>query len=176
MIAYSDPKANIARTAGLVDDYAFTAIAALDAYEVTGRLRYFEVARQIADKMVENFYDETRGGFFDCAEDGEEGLLGALSAPRKPFQDSPTPSGNSAAAIAAAAHVCDDERASYRDKAEKTLAGICRIGRAGRHLSPEHMASRRCGTCSRPHTQVVVIGDDRARPINCTRRLSLRSR
>ena len=50
---------------GLLDDYAYTAIACLDAYEVTGDLSYFRFARQIADEMIRRFADPTSGGFFD---------------------------------------------------------------------------------------------------------------
>jgi len=158
VIAYSDPKAKSRATAGLVDDYAFTAIAALDAYEITGDFVYFKFARQIADKMVELFYDETRGGFFDTAKD-EEGLLGALSARRKPFQDSPTPSGNSAAAIALLRVYGYTNDESYRDKAEATLevfAGLAQ--QVGIYAGTYGIAAV---WYFKPHTQVVVIGDDR---------------
>ena len=158
VIAYSDPKAKTRATAGLVDDYAFTAIAALDAYETTGDFVYFKFARQIADKMVELFYDDTRGGFFDTAK-GEEGLLGALSARRKPFQDSPTPSGNSAAAIALLRVYGYTNDESYRDKAEATLevfAGLAQ--QVGIYAGTYGIAAV---WYFKPHTQIVVIGDDR---------------
>ena len=74
MIAYSDPKAKHRETAGLLDDYAFVGIAALDAFEVTGDFKYFEAAKQIADYMIEHFYDDEAGGFFDAAEVGDERL------------------------------------------------------------------------------------------------------
>ena len=41
VIAYSDPHAERRDIAGLLDDYAFTAVACLDAYEATGDLSYF---------------------------------------------------------------------------------------------------------------------------------------
>ncbi|MGZ4815890.1 MAG: thioredoxin domain-containing protein, partial [Terriglobales bacterium] len=79
--------------------------------------------------------------------------------PRKPFQDSPTPSGNSAAAILLLRmHACTNQNA-YRNRAEKTLqvfAGLAeKVGIfAGTYgIAAVHLF--------RPHTQVVVIGDDR---------------
>ena len=35
------------RPAGVLDDYAFTVLACLDAYEATGELRYFEAPRRL---------------------------------------------------------------------------------------------------------------------------------
>jgi len=56
VIAYSDPKAEPRKGAdavpGVVDDYAFTVIACLDAYEATADLSYFRFARSIGDAMV----------------------------------------------------------------------------------------------------------------------------
>ncbi|MGE5206377.1 MAG: thioredoxin domain-containing protein, partial [Chlamydiota bacterium] len=41
VIAYSDPQASARDLAGVLDDYAFAAIACLDAYEATADLSYF---------------------------------------------------------------------------------------------------------------------------------------
>ena len=121
VVAYSDPKAEHRAVPGLLDDYAFTALACLDAYEATADLTYFKFARAMADAMITCFYDETSGGFLD-SEPGDEGKsFGVLATRRKPLQDSPTPAGNPMAAIALARihHYTGD--ASYRDKAELTL-------------------------------------------------------
>ncbi len=100
VIAYSDPSAAPRHVPGLLDDYAFLVIACLDAYETTADMTYFNFARRIAGAMIERFYDAASGAFFDAPPhtDVKQGL-GALTATRKPFQDSPTPAGNSAAAI-----------------------------------------------------------------------------
>src|SRR4051812_17154578 len=100
VIAYSDPNATHRETAGFLDDYAFVGFAALDAFEATGESKYFEAARGITDYMIEHFHDTEAGGFFDAPRTASgDGALGALTARRKPFQDSPTPSGNSSAAV-----------------------------------------------------------------------------
>jgi uncharacterized protein YyaL (SSP411 family) len=106
---------------GLLDDYAFAALACLDAYEATADLSYFKFARAITDAMIAGFYDETSGGFFDSEPVSEGKSLGVLATRRKPLQDSPTPAGNPMAAIALARmhHYTGD--AGYRDKAELTL-------------------------------------------------------
>jgi len=121
VVSYSDPKAEHREVAGLLEDYAFTALACLDAYEATSDLSYFKFAHAITDAMIARFYDATSGGFFD-REPGIAGAsLGVLATRRKPLQDSPTPAGNPMAAIALIRlhHYTGDN--SYRDKAEQTL-------------------------------------------------------
>jgi hypothetical protein len=61
VIAYSDDSAQYRQVHGLLDDYAFTVIACLDAYEVTTDLSYYRFAERIAAKMIEYFYDQTGG-------------------------------------------------------------------------------------------------------------------
>jgi len=159
VLSYSDPKANRREVRGLLDDYAFTAVACLDAYEATADLSYFKFAKGIVDAMIEKFFDPVSGGFFDAEVHTQDGgkTLGVLSARRKPFQDSPTPAGNSVAAIALLRMHGYTNEESYRDKAEQTMevfAGVAAqygifgatYGIAGVHFS-------------QPHTQVVVIGE-----------------
>jgi uncharacterized protein len=121
VVAYSDPKAEHREVAGLLDDYAFTALACLDAYEATADLSYFKFAQAITDTMIAKFYDPTSGGFFDSEPPAEGKGLGVLATQRKPLQDSPTPAGNPMAAIALLRlhHYASD--AGYPDKADKTL-------------------------------------------------------
>ncbi len=121
VVSYSDPKAAHREVPGLLDDYAFTVLACLDAYEATADLSYFKFAHAIADAMIARFYDATSGGFFDSEPLRDDSSLGVLATARKPVQDSPTPAGNPMAAIALTRlhHYTGD--ASYHDKAELTL-------------------------------------------------------
>ncbi len=121
VVAYSDPKAEHRQVAGMLDDYAFTALACLDAYEATADLSYFNFARSIADAMIMRFFDSTSGGFFDSEPAADGKSFGVLATRRKPLQDSPTPAGNPMAAIALVRlqHYTGDP--GYRDKAEQTL-------------------------------------------------------
>ena len=121
VVAYSDPKAEHREVSGLLDDYAATAIACLDAYEATADLSYFKFAQAIADAMIARFFDAVSGGFFDAEPVAEGKSLGVLSTRRKPLQDSPTPAGNPMAAIALLRlhHYTGDD--GYREKAEQTL-------------------------------------------------------
>ncbi len=172
VIAYSDPKAERRETSGGLDDYAFAVIACLDAYEATADLSYFRFARSIADAMVASFFDSDEGGFFDTpvaaigAADGKA-ALGILGTRRKPFQDSPTPAGNSAAAIALLRlHGYADDgvdqdssrNGSYRNQAERTLELYSPVaGQHGIFAATYGLAAVRL---VQPHAQVVVIGKD----------------
>src|SRR5450755_1838886 len=121
VVSYSDPAALHREVPGMLEDYAFTALACLDAYEATADLTYFKFAQAIADAMIARFYDATGGGLFDSEPAADGKSLGVLATRRKPLQDSPTPAGNPMAAIALARlhHYSGD--AGYRDKAEQTL-------------------------------------------------------
>jgi uncharacterized protein YyaL (SSP411 family) len=121
VVAYSDPKAEHREVPGMLDDYAATAIACLDAYETTSRLGYFKFARAIVDVMITKFFDAASGGFFDSEPASDGKSLGVLAARRKPLQDSPTPAGNPMAAIALLRLHHYVGEAGYREKAEQTL-------------------------------------------------------
>ena len=159
VLAYSDPKAARREVRGLLDDYAFAANACLDAYEATADLSYFKFARSLVDAMVEKFFDPVAGGFFDAEAATGDGAkpLGVLASRRRPFQDSPTPAGNSVAAIALLRMHAYTNEENYRKKAEQTLevfAGMADqygIFGATYGIAAVHF--------SQPHTQVVVIGD-----------------
>src|SRR5271165_6950617 len=121
VVAYSDPAAEHREVSGLLDDYAATALACLDAYEATADLSYFKFARAIGDAMIAKFFDAVSGGFFDAEPSADGKSLGVLATRRKPLQDSPTPAGNPMAAIALLRlhHYTGDS--GYREKAEQTL-------------------------------------------------------
>ncbi len=157
VVAYSDPKAAHRAVPGMLEDYAFTALACLDAYEATANLRYFKSAQEISDAMIARFYDATGGGFFDREPASDGANLGVLGTRRKPLQDSPTPAGNPMAAIALVRlhHYTGDT--GYRDKAEQTLetfAGI--VEQFGIFAATYGIAAVYLLESS---TQVVVIGD-----------------
>jgi len=158
VLAYSDAAAERRDVPAVLDDYAFTVVACMDAYESTADLSYFNFARRIADAMLERFFDPVSGGFFDTAKtEAEVQPLGVLGTRRKPFQDSPTPAGNSVAAIALLRLYTYTNDQGYFDKAEQTielLAGVA--GRYGLFAATYGIAGVHL---SQPHTQVVVIGE-----------------
>ncbi len=127
VVAYSDPTASHRAVSGLLDDYAATTLACLDAYEATADLSYFKFAQAIGDAMVARFFDAVSGGFFDAEPAAEGKSLGVLATRRKPLQDSPTPAGNPMAAIALVRLHHYTGEAAYRDKAEQTLEAFAGV-------------------------------------------------
>ena len=158
VIAYSDPSAQHRVVAGMLDDYAFTVIACLDAYEATADLSYFNFARSLVNAMVNRFFDATSGGFFDSELPRDQTALGVLGTPRKPFQDSPTPAGNPAAAITLLRLHGYTNVPSYREKAEQTLEVLGgSASQYGIFVSTYGIAAVHF---MRPHTQVIIVGSD----------------
>ena len=90
------PDGSLMRTpqvSGFLEDHAFLLEALISCYEATGDPSWYREATALADALIERFEDPERGGFFTTASDHEQ-----LAARRKDLEDSPIPSGNSAAA------------------------------------------------------------------------------
>jgi uncharacterized protein len=160
VIAYPDA-GNKQRVAGVLEDYAFLTHACIDAWIATGELRYYTAAMEIADAMLERFYDKVASGFFDAAAAPEgQVVLGALTARRKPLQDSPTPAGNPAAAAALLRLEALSGSKEFREIAEDTLesfAGV--VEHFGLYAGTYGLALERLML---DPVQVVIIGDDAA--------------
>ncbi len=85
-------KEGVTRISGFLEDHAAVALGFLAVYELTTDERWVEEARAIADAMIEWFWDEERGFFFDTAKDAEQ----LITRPRD-ATDNATPSGTSLA-------------------------------------------------------------------------------
>jgi uncharacterized protein YyaL (SSP411 family) len=160
VVAYGEGDAAAPRAGspipGVLEDYAFVANAALDAWEATGAMRYFHVAQEIADTMLARFYDTAGGGFFDTQPDPE--AIGALSTRRKPLQDAPTPAGNATAATVLLRLHALTEVELYAARAQETLetfAGI--VEHFGLYAASYGLALRRA---VEGPLQVCVLGED----------------
>lgn len=142
------------RLEGTLDDQVFTIAALLDAWEVTLDRRYFEIAERAMRLTVERFGDPEGGGFFDRAKDAAP--MGGLEVRRKPLQDSPTPGGNSVAAMVLdRLHALTGEHL-YREWAGKTLeAFIGLVSQYGLFAATYALAAL---LHSRHPLQVVVTG------------------
>jgi uncharacterized protein YyaL (SSP411 family) len=110
---------------GSLDDQVFSVLALLDAYETTLDPRYFSAAQKTMDLAIARYGDAEGGGFFDRPSDAAP--MGGLDVRRKPFQDSPTPSANSVAAIALIrvhAFTGNDRYHAFAQKTLEAFAGI----------------------------------------------------
>ncbi len=110
---------------GSLDDQVFGVLALLDAYETTLDAKYFRSAQRTMDLAIEKYGDAENGGFFDRASDAP--AMGGLEVRRKPFQDSPTPSANSVAAMALTRMHAYTDDAKYYNWAQKTLEAFAGI-------------------------------------------------
>lgn len=109
---------------GYLEDYAFLIDGLLTLYETTGELRWFEEALSLTNKMIEEFWDETEGGFFFTGKSHEE-----LIVRSKDYFDNATPSGNSVAAgvLLRLALLTDNE--DYKNRAVTTLRQVSESAR-----------------------------------------------
>ncbi|HKF47000.1 MAG TPA: thioredoxin domain-containing protein [Terracidiphilus sp.] len=116
-----------ARIPGTLDDYAFTIHACVDGWFSSGRREFYQAAVTLADAMIARFYDRTAGAFYDTSADHSESQIGALTARRKPLQDTPTPAGNPTAASALLRLETLSGKQEYREIAEDTLGSFAGI-------------------------------------------------
>ncbi len=79
---------------GKLDDYAFYAYGLLELYRATFDPGYLARAVELADHLLNLFFDWEHGGFYPYASDGEQ-----LLTRTKEAYDGAMPSGNSAAAL-----------------------------------------------------------------------------
>ncbi len=100
-----------------LEDYAALILGLLELYQTDFHLRWFAVARELTDEMIDLFRDP-QGGFFDTPRDADEQLLFRP----KDLQDNATPCGNSLAceALLKMAELTGEGR--YRDLAEGALS------------------------------------------------------
>ena len=99
-----------------LDDYAFLLKALLELMQADFHTEDLTFARQLADVLLEQFEDKSRGGFFFTSHDHEQ-----LIQRPKPGHDNATPSGNGIAAWALQrlSHLTSDLR--YAEAAERAI-------------------------------------------------------
>jgi uncharacterized protein YyaL (SSP411 family) len=109
-------KNGTAKILGYLDDYAFLAAGLLDLYEANANRFDLEHAVKLSEIMLEEFWDETGGGFFYTGRSHEQ-----LIARSKPIFDGSIPSGNAAATqvLLRLYHYTGKEH--YMERAERVL-------------------------------------------------------
>ncbi|HEV3259197.1 MAG TPA: thioredoxin domain-containing protein [Gemmataceae bacterium] len=109
--AGTEPKLN-----AYLEDYAFLINALVSLYEATFSPRWIEAALDLAEVMVDQFWDTAEAGFFYTGRNHEE-----LIARTKDPQDGSIPSGNSMAVTALLRLAALTGRLDLQEKAEATL-------------------------------------------------------
>jgi uncharacterized protein YyaL (SSP411 family) len=105
-----------ARFPAYLDDYAFLLDALLELTQAEWSNRHLGFAVELADLLLEHFYDQDSGGFFFTADDHE-----SLMHRPKPLADEAVPSGNGIAAFALQRLGFLLGETRYLEAAEKTL-------------------------------------------------------
>ena len=135
-----------------LEDYANVIDGLVELYQLTFDLRWLQAARDLAGTMIEQFWDERNGGFFQTSHD-HEGLI----ARPKDFVDNAVPSGNSVATdVLLRLHaLTGDER--YYTLAE-TILLMLREGMARQPLAFGHLLCALERVLGRPQ-EIAIIGD-----------------
>ena len=105
-----------ARFPAYLDDYAFLLDALLELLQAEWNNRHLDFAVELADLLLERFYDPEQGGFFFTADNHE-----TLMHRPKPLADEAVPSGNGIAAFALQRLGFLLGETRYLDATEKTL-------------------------------------------------------
>lgn len=105
-----------AKLPGYLDDYAFLAVGLLDLYEATFDRSALDRAIQLAEIMLQEFWDNTLGGFFYTGRSHEQ-----LISRTKPIFDASIPSGNAMASQLLLRLYYFTNREDYLRKAEQVL-------------------------------------------------------
>jgi uncharacterized protein YyaL (SSP411 family) len=108
-----------ARLNAYLEDYAFLADGLLALYAATFAPRWLAEARALARTMVEQFWDEADGGFFDTGRDHEH----LIARPKSVF-DNAIPSGNSVAVEVLQRLAAIDGDAEYARLATQVLHSL----------------------------------------------------
>ena len=87
---YKDGKAKLQ---GYLEDYSYFGVSLLDVFEINPELKYLERAQEIANYLVEHFWDSETNSFYMTADDHEKLII----RPKSNY-DLSLPSGNSVAA------------------------------------------------------------------------------
>ena len=137
-------RALAADLANLID--AFTRLG-----EATGKSSWITHAREVADQLLENYWDETNFGLFTIANDAEQ-----LIVRQKDLIDNATPSANSTGALALMRLAALTGDAKYETAALNILRLFTRItasapGAFGNLLSAVHLQSAGI-------TEIVITG------------------
>ena len=104
-----------------LDDHAFMLDALIELLQCQWGSEHLAFAIELADLLLQHFYDEADGGFYFTADDHE-----ALMHRPKPLADDATPSGNGIAALALQRLGFLLGETRYLDAAEKTLRSAWR--------------------------------------------------
>ncbi len=141
------------RLGAYLEDHAFLLEALIGLYEATFDPRWYREAVGLADTLLARFCDPEHGGFFTTPDDHER-----LIARRKDLEDSPVPSGNSAACLGLLRLALLSGEGSY----ERHGLGVLRLlyELAGRHPQAFGHLLQALDFYLAPVREVAIVGPD----------------
>ena len=119
-----------ARIPAFLEDYSFLLHGLLTLHDATGKAKWLDAAKSIADAMTKHHADE-RGGFFTTAHDHEK-----LFARSKDVSEGAQPSGNGTAAQVLARLWLKTKDDKYRAAAEGTVKAFIVLVKASPASAP----------------------------------------
>jgi uncharacterized protein YyaL (SSP411 family) len=142
-----------AKLPAYLEDHAYLLEAYLTLYEATFDDEWFTRSVELAETILERFYDPSLGGFFSVSDD-HTGLI----ARRKDLEDAPIPSGGSAAAFGLLRLARMTGEARYEDAA-LSLIRLLHV------IAPQHPLAfghllRAIDFHLAPVREVALAGDD----------------
>ncbi len=139
----------------VLEDQAFLLLALLDAFELTQQSVHLQRAQQLAAVLAQRFREAASGAFRD--RPAGSAPVRTLDRVVLPIADSPTPSGNGAAALALLrlAEITGDDEP--RDLAEGVLRAFA--GSAARLQSAAATYHKALAWAVLPVTTVIVVDD-----------------
>lgn len=142
-----------ARVPGFLEDYAFAGEGLLDLWETDFDVRWLQEGKNLADEMVELFWNEASQRFSASGPKHEK-----LIADIPSVQDEPYPSGNSVAVHVLLRLAALTGDSHYRQKAEQVLRSLLPMMKASPAVFP-HLLSGVHRYLS-PLVQLVVVAED----------------
>jgi uncharacterized protein YyaL (SSP411 family) len=135
----------------LLKGYAFLLQGALDLYQVTLNPTHLVFAMNLADAMLQLFFDRENGGFWQIPETTDNLIIRL-----KDRSDGAEPSGNSVAVMALLQLADITDRADYKEAAEKTLY-LYAEALQNQPLALPHLLSV-AGSWFGEHRRIIVTG------------------
>ena len=144
---------------GFLDDYAFLVWGLIELYETTFDVKYLQLAISLNEDMMQQFWDEKRGGFYFTADDAENVLVRS-----KEIYDGAYPSGNAVATL----NLLRLARMTGKTEYEANAAQILQTFAASVSQAPAAHAYLMIALdfIRGPSYEVVVVGDRRNDDMN----------
>ena len=138
---------------GVLDDYAFTIWGLIELYQMNYDEKYLEIAMNLSEYQIDQFWDFDSYGFFFTAESGEKLLVRS-----KEVYDGAIPSGNSVSAYNFIRLARMTSRPDFEDTAFQIFNAFA--GTLNRGSSGYSMMMQAADFAFGPSYEVLIFGDE----------------